>query len=42
MEALVWKIALLEGELAEARHAQEVAEEICRGLSIVVADVERW
>jgi hypothetical protein len=42
-ERHVQKIALLEGELAEARRAREVAEEKSRGLSDVVVDVEhQW
>jgi hypothetical protein len=42
-EGLVRKIALLEGELVEARRAREVAEEKSRGLSNAVANAEhRW
>jgi hypothetical protein len=40
-EVLVQKIALLEGELVEARQAREVAEENSCGMSDVVADAER-
>jgi hypothetical protein len=38
---LVWKIALLEGELAEVRQAREVAEENSYSLSDLVAATER-
>jgi hypothetical protein len=42
-EGLVRKIALLEGELVEARRAREVAEEKSRGLSNAAANAEhRW
>jgi hypothetical protein len=42
-EALVRKIALLHGELAEVRRAREVAKETTRGLSSMVADAEwQW
>jgi hypothetical protein len=37
---LIWKIALLEGELAEVRQAQEVAEENSYSLSNMVAATE--
>jgi hypothetical protein len=40
-EGLVWKIALLRGELAEARRAWEVAEEKSRGLSDAAVDAKR-
>jgi hypothetical protein len=40
-EGLVRQIALLEGELVEARRSQDVAEENSRGLSNAVADAER-
>jgi hypothetical protein len=40
-EGLAQKIALLEGELAEAHQAREVAKENSRGLSDVVAGAER-
>jgi hypothetical protein len=36
------KIALLEGELAEAHRAQEVAEENSHGLSDAAADAKQW
>jgi hypothetical protein len=42
VEGLVQKIALLEGELAEERQAQELAEEYSQGLSDAAADIERW
>jgi hypothetical protein len=35
-EGLVWKIVLLEGELAEVLRDREVAEETARGLSDAV------
>jgi uncharacterized OsmC-like protein len=38
VERLVWKVTLLEGELAEARRALEVAEEKFCSLSNVLAD----
>jgi hypothetical protein len=38
---LVWKIALLEGALAEVRQAREVAEENSYSLSDMVAATER-
>jgi hypothetical protein len=42
-EGLVWKIALLKGELAEARWAREVPEENSHGLSDAVDDAKhRW
>jgi hypothetical protein len=42
-ERHVQKIALLEGELVEARRAREVAKEKSHGLSDAVVDVEhRW
>jgi hypothetical protein len=40
-EGLIQKIALLEGELAEARRAREVAEEKSRVLSNAAVDAER-
>jgi hypothetical protein len=40
-EDLVWVIALLEGELVEARWAREVGEEKSHGLSDAAADAER-
>jgi hypothetical protein len=40
-EGLIRKIALLEGELAEARRAREVAEEKSRVLSNAAVDAER-
>jgi hypothetical protein len=40
-EGLVRKMAHLEGELTEARRAQEVAEENSHAMSIVVADAEQ-
>jgi hypothetical protein len=40
-EGHVQKVALLEGELAEARRVQEVAKENYHGLSDVVADDNR-
>jgi uncharacterized lipoprotein NlpE involved in copper resistance len=40
-KCLVQKIALLKGELAEARRAQEVVEENSRGLFDTAANVER-
>jgi hypothetical protein len=36
IEGLVWKIVLLEGELAEVLRGREVAEETARGLSDAV------
>jgi hypothetical protein len=42
VEGLVWKIAFLEGELAEAHRDREMAEENSHGLSNAVADAERW
>jgi hypothetical protein len=36
IEGLVWKIVLLEGELAEVLQGREVAEETARGLSDAV------
>jgi hypothetical protein len=41
IEGLVRKVNLLEGELAEARRAREVAEENFHGLSDAVADGAR-
>jgi hypothetical protein len=41
-EGLVQKIILLEGELAEARRAQEVAEENSHGLSDVTTNANWW
>jgi hypothetical protein len=40
-KGLVWKIALLEGELTEAGRAREVAKENSRDLSDAAADIER-
>jgi hypothetical protein len=40
-EGLVWKVILLEGELAEARRAREVVEENIYGLSDVAVDGAR-
>jgi hypothetical protein len=42
VEGLVWKIALLKGELAEERQARKLAEENSRSLSDTAADIERW
>jgi hypothetical protein len=43
VEGLVQKITLLEGELAEACRAREVAEENSRGLSNAARSVEhQW
>jgi hypothetical protein len=50
-EGLVHKVSLLEGELVEARQAQELAEEKFHSLSdaladgarrLVVSEMERW
>jgi hypothetical protein len=41
-EGLVQKIALLEGELAEARRDREVAEENSCGLSNTATDAKQW
>jgi hypothetical protein len=41
-EDLAQRVALLEGELAEARQAREAAEENSRGLSDTVTDAEQW
>jgi hypothetical protein len=41
-EGLVQRIALLEGELAEARQAREMAKENSQGSSDAAVDVERW
>jgi hypothetical protein len=40
-EGLVWRIALLEGELTEVHRTWEVAEENSWGLSNTAADVEQ-
>jgi hypothetical protein len=40
-EGLAQRIALLEGELVEARQAQDIAEANSRGLSDVVADTDQ-
>jgi chromosome segregation ATPase len=42
VEDFAQRIDLLEGELAKAHQAQDVAEENSRGLSNAVADTERW
>jgi hypothetical protein len=41
-EGLIYKVALLDGELAEARQAREVAEEKFCSLSDASADGARW
>jgi hypothetical protein len=40
-KGLVWRIALLEGELAEAHQDREMAEENSWGLSDAVADAKQ-
>jgi hypothetical protein len=40
-EDLVWRITLLEGEVAEAHWDREVAEENSQGLSNATADAKR-
>jgi hypothetical protein len=42
VEDFAQRIDLLEGKLAKAHQAQDVAEENSRGLSNAVADAERW
>jgi hypothetical protein len=42
VEGLVWNVALLKGELAEARQAREVAEETIWSLSDMATDGARW
>jgi hypothetical protein len=42
VEGLVWKVTLLEGELAEARRAREVAKGKFRSLSNVAANCVWW
>jgi hypothetical protein len=41
-EGLIYKVALLDGELAEARQAREVAEEKFCSLFDASADGARW
>jgi hypothetical protein len=42
VEDFAWRIALLEGELAEVCQARKVTEENSRGLFDAAADAERW
>jgi hypothetical protein len=42
VEDFAWRIALLEGELAEVCQAREVTEENSWGLFDAAADAERW
>jgi hypothetical protein len=37
-----WRIALLEGELAEVHQARDTTEENTWGLFDIVADIEWW
>jgi hypothetical protein len=42
VEDLAQRVALLEGELAEARQSQDTTKEKSQGLTNVVADAEWW